>query len=299
MQVRTGYLGPRDTGGLVGFKAAYKEFCEEHSHGTAEIDLIFYSTVFQAGVDRFLIDDFCKEDFAPLAVERVKILKPETLYRCWSPIVFFFRDDLLHKETNNKQLKRIVWFLSDLYVCMATNSCKINTLEIPSPEPLLGTKYEILFEPLSLVLKQLAPHPTPTPTPTSTLSHDSLKRLEDIMTGKLFLAIKNAHIELEDLGMRVGTSLAKIESESKRLVLRYPELLKLSSASLSLLRASPKIIDLAFGKLAGVLGETFFEITDKFFKREKNIVIYHSGGILRNQLRFVLNNIASQPKKQS
>ena len=61
---------------------------------------------------------------------------------------------------------------------------------------------------------------------------------------------------------------------------------------MSILRATPKIIDLAFGKMAAILGEAVFDTAAKFFKKEKNMVIYQTGDLLTNQIEFAVSKIA-------
>ena len=301
MRIRTGYLSAYHRCGLDGFKVAHETLSKQFSRPATDLDLIFYATAFQAGIDRFLVDaGVPQKEPIPVAAERIKTLTLDKYARHTVPVLYFFGDVLRAKGHNeqNLQLRRLAYFLMDLYVCMATESCQINTLTIPSAEPLRGSKYEILFEPVSTLFAQLVPYPVLGSVPEFTMSRDSLRRLEDILNGRLFGTFRNVHSGLEDPAVKANKTIARIKTESARLVLRHPKLLGFSSVGLSILRATPKIIDLAFGKLAAILGEAFFETADKFFKKEKNIIIYHTVNMLRNQLTFAVNEIVQKQDRK-
>src|ERR1035437_7502965 len=101
MRIRTGYLSAYHRGGLDGFKVAHETLSKQFSRPATDLDLIFYATAFQAGIDRFLVDaGVPQKEPIPVAAERIKTLTLDKYARHTTPVLYFFGDVLRAKEHN-------------------------------------------------------------------------------------------------------------------------------------------------------------------------------------------------------
>ncbi len=296
--MKKGFIGPYQLGTLSGASGALKIAADITKEKGADLEGLFYSTAFQAGIDEFLVPEY-KDQLTPnsdFIAKRTTYIKSETSEKHYKLVGAAFSSYLPEDWLRNDYYSDI-WglhsFLVELLEAMSLHSSLLLPSGIPDiseAELLLPSE---LAQPISLLLSSIVDIQTPSPIPQKAIPAEDIHRFNDIMSSDIFTHYVEAQAELDIADSAIDKTLPVIIERGRELFAQNKHVLTLKKSSAGILQITPKIIDAAFGKLPGALSEAAAKLGISLLESHKRVVIYDFRSTTQN---ILLSNLVRMMK---
>lgn len=296
--MKKGFIGPYQIGILSGFSEALRIAEDITKQRGVDLEGIFYSTAFQAGIDEFLIPEY-KDQMTPnsdFIKKRTTFIKSETSEEHYKLVGSAFSSYLPENWHTNEEFISI-WslhsFLVELLEAMSLRSSLLLLTGIPDfseAEALLPSE---LAEPISLLLSSIVDIQTPSPIPRKAIPAEDMQRFNEILSSDMFTHYVEAQAELDNSEASIEKTLPVIAERGRQLFTQNKHVLTLKKSSAGILKITPKIIDAAFGKLPGALSEVAAKLGIDLLESRQRVVIYDFRSATQN---ILLSNLSRMMK---
>ncbi len=243
---------------------------------------VFYSTVFQSGLNQFLIYSSLKDMIKTSSFFRDRITYiPSDKYSAVSRKICAAFDQhvpVQHKNTISPPVSGLQYFLTDIIVAsnLKTSHLPVSKrFNIPEYEKILPTQ---LYVPIRNLFSSFEYLKVPLPAPRTIVKGDDITRFQQIINSGLFLKYSTAQKELENQP-RIKKAIDNVALQARKLFERNAALLALKEVTLAVLPTIDAKLSLAPGTLADIIASLVS------LKDRPNIVIYDCSEILTLELK--------------
>ena len=289
--MKKGFISTFQQGVLCGFSEVAKRLKQSAGQESDfNIETIFYTTAFQAGIDEFIISGWERDKGQPKSEfirKRTKGISWKKIKHNYEVISSLFSNYLPDGWINKKEYSSIVslqYFLIDLMSAMRTGSSLITANGIPDIAQVQAIFPPEIALPISNIFSSIEDMNTTSPIPQMFIPREDLQRFNNIIMSDLFSEYVSAQALLDDSKEPIHSSLSKIISTGRNLFLANPKILTLRKNILGVIQVTPKIVDNVFGKLPGALAELASNLGISILESRKRVVIYDLGFIFRDIL---------------
>lgn len=250
----------------------------------SRLEPLFYSSLFQAGITEFLLDESMQKRIpqSEFIQSKVSLLSEDKGQKDVSVVRSFFSEHLPEDYQRDPKYSD-VWllesFLSDLCVGLKNNVDIISTSNLPEIESYQDLLTPEVLLPIDILLSSIKEESTVGPFPRLTVDKADVEAFTNIVKSDLFDQFSSAQGELSEQMLPVAGTLSKIKRLGTEIQKMDPSRLKLTRLSLSLLPVIPKITDAVCGKLPGSVADYFSKIVEPMLKEHKRLVIYDASHI--------------------
>jgi hypothetical protein len=291
--MRKGYLGLFESAHLSGASAMRRKVYEMLSQICTEqgiqppvesipVSKMIYIAAFQGGVERFLtapsrsfID--CVND--PMLSRRVALPNDQ----CNEILNWAFEISSSLEPRGSQvgsEARDILFFVHDLIVAMANNSAVIKASRIPTKDSVIKALPADVALPICNLLACLSSSEELLPAPKASIPKDQVYQMKTLIESGTFAHYASAHSDIELMPRERG--LARIHRFGEELLNSGSNILCKRPMTLTLLPVIPKIVDIAFGKLPGMLAQAAGDLALKYASEKKSIVIYRFDDCIRD-----------------
>ena len=286
-------LGPYALGALGAYGEILNKMPGLDRLPPIDIHGIFYSTLVQAGATSF--DVFGAPDEVKLSVEsstflaeRVRFAADGKWGRFASPVresLERFLPDKYYLDGRYEEVTCVLAFFETIAVAVQQNQSAIAmTLPLPDLERLKVLIPQELLVPLANFLSTMTAQQVQVPLPTHVVSVEDFQRLKDIITSDLFSQYIESHTGFERISRVKGSTAARVTRSGLRLAGSQADILRLKTLAVNLIPITSKVVSTAFGSLPGSVSEFFGDLLSSWIKGERQIVIYHFDGTIKELL---------------
>jgi hypothetical protein len=278
--IRKGLFSPFEMGGLALISYVVNEAHEIAKQDNIKFDNIFYTTAFQSGIDKFLMFPFNVEalEITDFVKKRISLLSNDYLKNNYGIIQKWF-SEFIPKDDKNKEssvsITRLIWFVQDILTSMDLGSSMLTIVEPPSLNELSSKLPYQLLVPIQNLFSCIKYETVDVPVPRQTIMTDDIRRFQEILNSNLFLRYSSAQEEMEhnkSVTLKVVNNISKV---GKQIFENNQTLFTIRRTVLSVLPATPILIETAFGKLPGAISKIACDCIQNLIKQKRNLVIYN------------------------
>lgn len=291
------YISPNMTGHIRGADDILSMITEVFLGRPSETEAIFYASIFQAGVDSFLVPAKMSNEIPDNIFIRNKMTiiddQPKN-----TDFELIHRMFLEHLPDNYWQDKKFndVWSLLILLVDLCTGLRQdvsiLSPTTIPEPESFRGILPPELLLPVTKLLSAISTRSTGSPLPRYEIQKADVQIYREIVESGLFNKLSETHIPLSDQDAPVSATLHRVKQAGSRLQEKYFKELRLSRVGVSLLPLVPKFVDETIGSFPGKVAEHLAKLAQPFLENRRRIVVYDSSRIITEILDNTISYIA-------
>jgi hypothetical protein len=271
--------------------------------------MLFYSSLFQAGLDRVVIVKEESSASLPAALleevpsQRVAVFSLPDRASISHAISDYFESylgsDWWRKPENERAISLSI-FLADLLTSYRLRRPLLAPLSIPKLTELSVSLPLEIFVPIERLFRSIATYESVVAVPNMRVSHEQLSTIDEIFTSDEYGRVEMIHAEL--LGSASEeSSLIELKKLSTALYWRYKDFLRLKSSIIRVIKGIPAFIDKLPGKdnlfvqvASSVAGPISTVISERMAKDDA-LVIYDATSILHELFKDLLHQFASSP----
>lgn len=277
--MKKGIIGASQLGYLEGMNSAL-EIAEKHT-GAPSTDLngIFYSTAFQAGIDEFIIPEFKGEkiNISSFIEKRSKFMRRSLSDAHYELVHDTFTNCMPEDWAKNDDYSK-VWmlesFIVELLNAMSTGSSILSIIGVPNIEdmkPLIPSK---LYVPMNNLLSSITTFETEGLVPKKAIQTEDINRFNEILTSDIFTEFSSAQSVLDESESNLELAIPAVNASSLKLYKNNESRFSFKKVGLGALQFTPKLIDAAFGKLPGALAETATKLGSDVIESRRRVIVY-------------------------
>jgi len=256
----------------------HKDFCLIENPVTSimatSFDAVFYSTLFQYGVDAFIIPE---KEICKINVDFLQS-KSTILDKSWYEYLSFFYSFFANQCGNKipNETKFFIFFLTDLLYSMKHKTSLIYMHGLFN-DILLKIRKELppeLYSLIENIINQFKIEKTSLPFPVLGNNNENIYRFIEIMNSDLFLKYKEESQYLEDSSVNSHEVAMSMNSIGKKLVSKNKKNLKLKKVIIPLLPFTNNLLDVGGSPLQKILLKPFMEIMNNTLNSKKQVLVY-------------------------
>jgi hypothetical protein len=287
--MRKGLLSPYQEGGLAALTDILQKVEQFTGEAGCDIEGLFYATAFQAGHDHFILharsDGNWSRPTSEFLLKRTSMIDATRWDGHWAEVQNAFSAYLPEEwHRNDKYVKVRKWraFIVELLDAMNERACLLAVNGVPDVAGLEELIPAELLVPLENLMQAFEPIGAPSTAPSLAVSRDQIERYQQILSGDLFASYVRSEEGLDDGAAPALAVLDDVRARAQALVRRNPRLLSLRSIDIGLLNYTPKLIDVVFGTLPGVIAEVATKLAGLYLEDRRRVVVYNFRNILHD-----------------
>lgn len=277
--MRKGYIGSFQLGYIGGANKALEIASDVTGESGCDIENIFYSSAFQAGIDKFVLPQL-KEEHRPKSLfvtNHTSYINENDSKNHYQIIDNAFSNYLPEDWKAKEEYKKLFGltnFLAEMIDAMATGTSLLTVNGIPDPveyEDLLPSELSV---PITALLSSFQEVSASSLVTQMQMDTENVNRFREIIESNLFVKYVSCQSEFDDEGAILPMVLDDVARAGREIVRRNPVLLQLRKNGVSLLSFSSKLIDAVFGKLPGAVADVVSKVGIEFLENRRRLVIY-------------------------
>jgi hypothetical protein len=302
MSTKRVFLSPYQLGALDGFSEAFNISPIFDHLPRLDGPAAFYATMLQSGAEFFSVPDRIVHEIpqTELLAGRVQRYEPtsvrdisDLLTRVLGEPFQSLRDERTGRRAQSIDSVRV--FLEDLLVAARRRESFVSvlptprdSLTVPGMAPEVGMAVSCLFA-------EFTDERVDAPVPRLVIDRGAVARFEEIISSDVFRRYASTHAVLEDASYDASRALEAVKKTGRDLELAFEKHLDRSVLGMGLLTLTPKILDLAFGRLPSILAEFATKLVEPLMKERRRIVVYRLDGVLKALMEQRMRQVANHP----
>jgi hypothetical protein len=170
-------------------------------------------------------------------------------------------------------------FLLDLLYAVRQKAAIASVVELPTRAECDASLPPVLAVPVGNLLSAFSATGADLPFPIASVDEEHIERFEHLLSSGIFADYADSHQELEEGTAPVSRLVKGVTKQGARLVRAAPDLVTLRRATINILPLAGKVVDVAFGKLAGILAGFAADTITKSVGGRRRVVIYQLDGL--------------------
>ena len=261
---------------------------------------VFYSSVFQAGLSEVVLGGtYGSPPVSDFVRQRTSYIDEGLVQRYWEFVEGYFKPHIgIRWSVEDTSLIRLLCFLEDLLVAMESQTDLLLATNIPDPVECEGLIPADILVPISNLISTFEHETPPVPMPRAVADVESVETFQEIINSDLFSQYGAAQQMIDSEAIPRDKAIDEITKTGRMLFKAHTKLIGLRRTSMALLSVTPKLIDVAFGKLPSVLAEVVTDLASKLMHKKRRLVIYQTQNLLLDfTLRPLLESMSTSPGK--
>lgn len=298
---RDAYFSPYAIGGLSGYCHGQDLFSKLVFGRPLDGKLVFYSSLFQAGIDRVVVVDQEFQQTGPEEIpqNRLHVVPFENSSVLRESLRHYFDHylptDWFRKSEYEGALK--LWaFLGDLLTSFHLRRPLLTTLSLPDLAPLQVTLPLEIISPVQTLFQSMQPYESVVAIPTFQINKDRVEVVDEIMASAPYQRLEEIHTQLLEEPSSVESCLATLEEASQELHWRWKDFLRLKSAVIRVGRHIPDLIEAFAGKGPASVAKPIAAVLEEALRREHGILIYDATPLLEESMTNLALQLVRGPK---
>lgn len=277
--MRKGYIGSFQLGYIGGANKALEITSDVTGESGCDIENIFYSSAFQAGIDKFVLPQL-KEEHRPKSLfvtNHTSYINENDSKNHYQILDNAFSNYLPEDWKAKEEYRNLFGLencLTEMIDAMATGTSLLTVNGIPDPveyEHLLPSELSVPITALVSSFQEVSASSLVTQVQ---MDAENVNRFREIIESDLFAKYVSCQSEFDDPGAKLPMVLDDVARAGRDIVRRNPALLQLRKSGASLLSFTPKLIDAVFGKLPGAVADVASKVGIEFLENRRRLVIY-------------------------
>lgn len=287
--MKRGFISIHTLGRLRGTREKLQKIEGQIGALPLDVEELFCSIAFQGGFERFSIPAYPNSHryISDYILRRSEMVEYDQIeeFDCIEQIFAPYYDESVdYIERVRSPIFSIEAFLIDLFSAMKTKSCLIEVNRIPKITELERLLPFHILEPIDSLLSQFRHSTAVLPRATSVFQRSDVERLREVIESISFKEYSLLHENLDDQRNEVSNTVERITKAGAGLKELGGNLLELRSTALGILPMTPKLVDIAFGKLPGAVAEVATKLGVSFLEDRKRVVVYSCGHVVSSAL---------------
>lgn len=291
MEQRTVLIPPSSMGALDALRGVFSDIAQISNQAPLNIDSLFASTIFQAGIDRFLTFGDTHSEHAPpqFITERTSVIQPPDLNDIYRRLHSVFESQLLHKPDRDSRVLSVPGLITDLIIAARYRTSLVTTLpleDISDHRDILRPEF---FAALECFFASLEHDAAAIPLPKTAARVTDIHRLQTVLGSDLFTHYSRAHHSLEEPKNEMHQQLRRVEDAARNLTRGFSDYLSIHNLVLSGFSITGKAVELFLGSLPASVLAPFQTLLEAYFTTDHRVVIYDFHAVwhaqFENQIR--------------
>lgn len=274
-----------------------------------QVKMLFYSSLFQAGLDRFVIVK--EDDIAPqlkgVPSRRVEVVSLTDRDPIRASISAYFESYLGPFRSRKPDSGRVTYlseFIGDLVTSYRLRRPLLAPLPIPSLAELSVSLPLELFVPIERLFRSITAYESVVAVPILRVSHDQLSIIEEILASDEYSRVETAHATFPCSSSR-ESCLIDLEKASRALYWKWKDLLRLKSSMIRVINGIPAFIenvfgkDNLFGKAASSVAAPMLSLLSERMAKDDSLIIYDASSILQGLSENLMQQIIANPTDEA
>jgi hypothetical protein len=262
-------------------------------------EMLFYSSLFQAGLDRVVTveEDGTHVFGAPSRRIKVFSLADRDLIRDSVNSYFdsYLGSNWLKEEKpEGTGIFRLREFLCDLLISYRLRRPLLAPLSIPSLAELSAFLPLEIFVPIEKLFKSITAYESVVAVPNMRVSREQLSIIDEILTSDDYGRVETAHAELLGSASR-ESCLIELEKASTALYWRWKDLLRIKSSVIRVINGIPAFIENFSGKAVSSVAALISTGLAERMAKDDSLVIYDASSVLHGLSESLMRQVAASP----
>jgi hypothetical protein len=298
---RDAYISPYEVGGLHGFCAVQNILSKVWLGRPFNGKIVFYSSLFQAGVDRVVA---IKEEAQHFKADS---LPPNRSYTLSCPQAEKVREALKEyfshylgpdwfRELDKLPVLNLWSFLGDLLTSFHLRKPLLRTLSTPDLAPLRATLPLEILSPVETLFRSVQKYDSLVAVPVHEISKDRLEVIDEIVGSQAYKTVEEVHEELATDPTALSTTLAQLEKVTQELQWRWKDFLRLKSSVIRIARHLPEVVEAIAGKDTAGISKPIIEVLSEVLKQGHGLLIYDASPLLDESLISLALQFTRSPR---
>jgi hypothetical protein len=300
---RDAYISIYGLGGLDGFCEGMNIASKIGLGRSFNGKLIFYSSLFQAGLDRVIVGEEVPQDLRrQIPQHRLHVLPTAGYELFYLSIQAYFENYLgadWHWKPDYQDVGRLRYFLIDLLASFHLGRPLLTTLRMPDIAPLQVTLPLEILSPVKTLFRAIKAYDSVVALPTLEVSKQHLTIVEEIMASSAYRDVEEQHADLLGRPSKTKSCLAQLEKANQALYWKWKDFLRMKSSLIRVAHNVPDVIEAIFGKAPSSVAKPIFEMFAKKLRKEHGLLIYDASPLLKDTMMSLMNQVASSPESDA
>lgn len=298
MQQRTVLISPYSMGALDALRSVFSDIAKVGKQEPLNIDALFASTIFQAGIDRFLTLGDSPSDHRPaqFIAERTSIIKPPDLNDLYGRIGSVFESQQRSKRDKNDRVRHVSGLIVDLIVAARYKTSLVTTLPLEDISDYKDTLQPEFFTALECFFASFEHDAAAVPLPKTVARVVDIHRLQTILNSDLFTDYSRTHNGLEEPKTKMHQQLRRVEDAARNLTQGFSDYLSIRNLVISGLSITGKAVEAFLGTLPASVLAPFQKFLEAYFSTDHRVIIYDFYGVWRAHFEGEIRRLVEQER---
>jgi hypothetical protein len=298
---RDAYISPYEIGGLHGFCAGQNILSKVLLGRPFDGKIVFYSSLFQAGVDRVvaIIEEAQHFKADSLPPHRSYTLSCPETEKVRQVLRDYFSNYLgadWFRQEDKLPILNLWCFLGDLLTSFHLGKPLLRTLSTPDLAPLRTTLPLEILSPVDVLFRSTQKYDSLVAVPVQEISKDRLEVIDEIMGSKAYKTVEEVHEELASKPTALSNTLAQLEKVTQELQWRWKDVLRLKSSIVRIASHLPDLVEAIAGKDKAGISKPIVEVLSEALKQRHGLLIYDASPLLDESLGSLMLQFTRSPK---
>ena len=277
MQQRTVLVPPSSLGALDALRMVFSDIADISGQTPLNIDALFASTIFQAGIDRFLTFGDTPSDYTPARFisDRTSTIEPPDLNDFYRRIHAVFESQFVRPPNRDSRIFTLPSLIVDLVIAARYRTSLVTTLPLEDISNFRDVLRPEFFASLERFFASLEHDAAGVPLPRSTVRTADIDRIRTVLDSDLFTDYSRAHHALESPVTEMRIQIRRVEDAARNLTRGFSDYLSIRNLVLSGLSITGKTIELFLGSLSASVLAPFKNFFESYFSADHRVVIYN------------------------
>ena len=244
-----------------------------------DLESVIYSSLIQCGAERFELPYFEEQkppdsEFLKARIKNIPEREPSNARRQIREMFAEILPENWWRDDKYAKVWRIQWFLDELLLCAERKISLASRYPVPDVGGLEELMPPELLIPIRNLWTTLEPYPASLPLPKAQVSHNNIRRFEQVIESDLFAAYSARHYDLEDANIPERVALEGVTEKGGQMLRSNVDLLALKKLTVSLLPVTARVIETMFGGVSGILSNYLATLLTDIMDQERRVVIY-------------------------
>ena len=298
---RDAYLSTYAMGGLSGFCDAQDIVSRIGLGRPFDGKLVFYSSLFQAGIDRVVgvdqeIEQIQKDPIPPKRHHVVACSDAAPLRKCLQAYFDYYLQPEWFRQREHLPTLSLASFLGDLLISLRLGRPLLTSLPLPDLAPLQVTLPLEILSPVQTLFQSIRTYESVVAIPTHEISKDRLEVVDEIMASGPYVTVEEIHNELVEKPSAAKSCLAHLEKASQALYWRWKDVLRLKSSVIRIVQQLPDIVEMISGKATAGATKPIVELLAQVLREGHGLLLYDAVPLLEESLVALARQLIKSPQ---
>ena len=262
-------------------------------------ELVFYCSLFQAGIDRVIIGKEVPKDLRKqIPQHRFHVLPSADYWVILLSLQAYFEHYLgtaWDKKPEHKEIRLLRDFLADLLASFNLERPLVAIFGMPDIASLETTLPLEILLPVKALFRGIKAYDSAVALPTLEVSKQSLGVIEEVMASSAYRDVEEQHRALLLKPTAVKSCLVQLEKANKALYWKWKDFLRMKSSLVHVARDIPAIIEAFVGKAPSSVVKPIVDVLAEKLSKRQGLLIYDTKPILTDAMHSILYQSAKSP----